>query len=568
MKSLKIIPVLLAMLLVISLLGGCGGGASAAQSSGTEGAEAQSASAPEAAEQPEAQEDTAETPVETESSAEEPQETMEEPAELPEPGADFPLVEAGSETITFWYVTPPFASMMGDYAECTTWNLFQTLSDLTGLEFEFTYAPWDSASESFSLLVAGGDYTDVLCGNRYTDGVDAAIEEDVYLRLNELIDEYCPYYKVQLQRPEVMRDAYTENGNIGVFYDLYDADTTVNGGIGANADTFAATGVDMPETYDDYAEMFEIMRSNGVKDLVIQSPFHQIIASGYYNIEDWVVIDGKVQYGLVNENSKDFYTLMADWYQKGYLLSDYFVTPLFDNQNAVLGELADGTGGIIYAMADAIGSYPESNIKPLHIMVREPGDTVHTFMKTKILSGDNGWEISTSCDEDKQVLIAKMVDYLYSDPGKTLVTWGTEGVSFEYDENGEAMYYDSIFREYPIPMCGYLKYASMDEVGLSDVRKVNYGFDENEIAAVELWGESQDNEALFPNAPLNAEEREVMNQYYADAETYITEFVNAVITGTDSMDNWDSFLDTLNNSLHFDEVVAVKQSAYDRYMSK
>lgn len=570
MMRVKILPLLLALLLIVSLLGACGTPApvsEAEEASAPSAEEAQSVldsePAIETEEEPESAEEAEELPVEE--NAEEP---MEEPAPLPEPGADFPLVDAGSESISFWYVTPPFASMMGDYADNNTWNLFRTLSEMTGLTFEFTYAPWDSASESFSLLVAGGDYTDVLCGNRYTSGVDAAIEDDVYLRLNDLIDEYCPFYNLQLQRPEVKRDAFTEAGNIGVFYDLYDADTTANSGIGVNEDVFAETGVAEPETYDDYEVMFEAMKNLGVKDIIIQTPFHQIIASGYYNIEDWVVIDGKVQYGLVNENSKEFYTRMADWYQKGYLMSDYYTSPLYANQNGVFAELADHSGGIMMAMADAIGSYPESKIKPLHIMVREHGDVVHTYQRNKVLSGDNGWEISTACDEEKQVYIAKMVDYLYSDPGKILVTWGEEGLSFEYDENGDAQYIDAIFNEYPIPMCAYLKYASMDEVGLSDVRKVNYGFDENELAAVDLWAPAQDNDALYPTTSLTVEERDVVSRYYADAETYIVEYVNTLINGSQSIDTWDDFITTLNDTLHFDEVVAVKQAAYDRYMQK
>lgn len=556
----KVTIFLLCLAMCLSLFAGC-------SDSSTVSAEKTD---PEAAVSDEGQNVQEDIPTETAVATDvsEPTEESEEHSELPEPGADFPLVENGDVTITMWYATPPFASMMGDYADNNSWHFFQELSSLTGLNFEFTYAPFSSADESFSLHAAGGDYTDVFCGNRYVSGVDAAIDDDVYLRLNELIDEYCPYYAAQLERPEVKKDAVTEGGNIGVFYALYDQETVANSGIGINEDTFAATGVSEPETYDDYTEMFRIMKDNGVTKPVIQSPFHQIISSGYNNIDGWIVVDGKVQYGLVNDQSKEFYTLMADWYAKGYLMSDYYTTTLYDDQNAVFAELTGHTGGIIYTAADAIGAYPDAKVKPLHVMVQNAGDIVHTYSRDQVLTSSSGWEISATCDPEKQVYIAKMIDYLYSEPGELLVTWGEEHVSFEYDENGDAQYIDSIFDEFPIGMCAYLKYATMNEVGLSDVRKVNYGLDEAELAAIDLWDTAQDNDGIYPNTSLTNEEQDVVNRYFADAETYITEYVNTLIAGSASIDTWEDFMDTLNTSLHFDEVVAVKQAAYDRYVNK
>ena len=560
--NVRPLSLLLVLIMVISLFAGCSGetsevveSAETAVSSVSEPAEASDTIVPEA-----------EPTMEAAAIEETPE--VETVAELPEPGAEFPLVEEGTVDVSVWYATPPFASMMGDYAECDSWYFFDNLSQLTGLDFEFTYSAYDAASENFSLMVAGGDLTDLVSGNRYTNGVDAAIEDEVYLALNDLIEEYCPYYAQQLEREEIRKDAITERGNIGVFYALYDAEGTVNGGTAINASLLEYWDGDSPETYAEYEELLAVLKSNGVEYPVFQSPFHQIIASGYNNIEDWVVIDGQVQYGLVNNDSKEFYTLMAKWYAEGYLIPDYYTTSVFEDQNSVYANITNGSAGVAFAAADAFGMYPEANLTPLHIMVRESGDVVHTYSKDKAITDGNGWVITTDCSEEKQVYLAKTIDYLYTEPGSLMVTWGVEDVSFTYDENGDPSYIDAIFSEYPVGMCAYLKYATMNEVGLSDIRKVNYGLNETELAACAFWDEAQKNDGLYPATSFNEEEQDIYARYYTDAETYIEEYVNRLIYGDESIDSWDSFIATLNSEFHFDEVTAAMQSAYDRYIAK
>ena len=559
--TLKLLSLCLILVMVLSIFAGCGAkdpAVSSAEASAPAESTVEAAPAPESA------------PAEDAASVEEEASVVpeEEAIELPEPGAEFPLVEDGSVDISVWFASPPFASMMGDYAECDTWDFFINLSEMTGLNFSFTYGSFLTAADDFSLMVASGDFTDVISGNRYTAGVDAAIEDEVYLALNDLIEEYSPYYYQQLQRPEIKKDAYTEKGNVGLYYALYDADGMVNSGIGINETLLADWDKDLPETYDDYTQFFAYLQNKGVKYPLMQTPFHQITASGYNNIQDWVVVDGTVQYGLVTDQSKDYYEIMVDWYKNGYLMQDYFTTDFYDNQNGVYASLIDCTGGVSFANVDAFSAYPEANLTGLNIMVQNKGDQVHTYSKEKAITADYGWAISTACPEDEQILLAKALDYLYTEPGSVMVTWGTENVSFEYDENGTPQYIETIFTEFPITMCGYLKYATMSEVGLSDIRKVYYGYDEKQIATCEFWDIAQKDDYLYPATSLNEEEQEIISKYFAEAETYIEEYVNKVIYGAESLDTWDTFIQTLKSDFNFDEVVAAKQSSYDRYANK
>lgn len=491
----------------------------------------------------------------------------EEPVEeIPE--VTMPLVEAGSVSVSIWYPLLPFAAMMGDASTPENWQFFKELTARSGVAFDFQICGADTASDQFSLMVAGGEYTDLFGANYYTAGIDRAIEDEVYLNLTELIDEYCPNYAAQLQREDVKRDAYTDNGNVGVFYHLATEKGIINSGLGINGNLLARYDIEKPETYAEYDVFLESLKNDGVATPLYRQPFESEVAGSYYNIDEWVVIDGKVQYGLVNDNSKEYYQLMSDWYAKGYLMQDYYTSNIVSQMDEVFTATAQMTVGVIGGTADAIGRYPDTNLEPLSPMLKNKGDVVHVAAQDAVMNPQSGWVISAQCDEEKQILIAQLADYLYSDEGMILNTWGVDGVSFEYDANGEAQIIDSIMSEFSIGMLAYFKYMNMSEAGLYDMRRTNYGLGEKEIAACEFWGKYADNSELYPNASMNDAEMDVYNRYFADAETYIEEFVNGLIVGQHSIDEWEDFTVELKEALRFDEVIAVKQSAYDRYMSR
>ena len=48
-------------------------------------------------------------------------------------------------------------------------------------------------------------------------------------------------------------------------------------------------------------------------------------------------------------------------------------------------------------------------------------------------------------------------------------------------------------------------------------------------------------------------------------KTYILEKVTKIICGDDSIDNWDSYVEMLH-TYGIDDVIAIQQAAFDRYL--
>ena len=76
----------------------------------------------------------------------------------------------------------------------------------------------------FSLLVASGDYPDILVGQwntAYSGGIDRAIEDGIIIPIDDYIEEYAPDYLAALESdPDYMKNARTAQGYIPGFYML------------------------------------------------------------------------------------------------------------------------------------------------------------------------------------------------------------------------------------------------------------------------------------------------------------------------------------------------------------
>ena len=145
---MKKIARLLAVLLVFSLLGGCGG--KAVSSASTEDASQTAAVSTADAAPTEA----AAVSAEENSAAEEPEVSVEEPEEI----AYFPLEE--TKSFTYWFSYPP---MFDGFADGPMDYLMYTESQKRlNVEIEWNAVSILAANEQFMLMTASNDYADCM----------------------------------------------------------------------------------------------------------------------------------------------------------------------------------------------------------------------------------------------------------------------------------------------------------------------------------------------------------------------------------------------------------------------
>ena len=141
---------------------------------------------------------------------------------------------------------------------------------------------------------------------------------------------------------------------------------------------------------------------------------------------------------------------MKSWLDEGILYKD------FATRTSNFGTVSDFAAGVFsyyngdtdaLATANAYFTDPNATIVALPYAVRQEGDVIpfdgyHT--STSTLTGQGTFSITSSCPDVE--LAVSVLDWRYSEEGSFLFNYGIEGISFEYDANGEPQYTDLIVK--------------------------------------------------------------------------------------------------------------------------
>lgn len=132
-------------------------------------------------------------------------------------------VEAGSfalpivdEPITFTYWVPFGETAKEIITDLSQNEVYQELEKLTNVKIEFVHPAEGQETEQFNLTIASGDLPDIIeQGERYKGGIDRAIADGIYIRLNELVDKHAPNFKKVIESNEdLKREVYSDQGNL------------------------------------------------------------------------------------------------------------------------------------------------------------------------------------------------------------------------------------------------------------------------------------------------------------------------------------------------------------------
>ena len=234
----KLMALLLSLVMVMSLAA-CGGNAASsaapAESTKTEEETAAPSAAPAVTEAGSAEEGSTNEGNATVA------ETVGDPFEaMAEDYISYPL--EGDNTISMWYYIPGYQDFMdSNYS----FNALKTAEAATGVKLEFTEVSSQSANELFNVMVAGGDYPDLLpVMEYYTGGLAKAYEDGVIVDINEYMDDNMPNYLAvrDCLDEKTVKATLTEDMTLA-FYQIKDGTYSGNGLV-SRADWIKAQGVE------------------------------------------------------------------------------------------------------------------------------------------------------------------------------------------------------------------------------------------------------------------------------------------------------------------------------------
>lgn len=581
MKKTKALCALLVLVMVCSMLSGCG-------ESGTAASDAASVMESEVESVPDTTPETEAVSLE-EASVEEAsaEEEIQEP-ELQLQSVELPLFEE-TRSYTMFNMLPFFMSgLISDMS--TDINTLRLLQENCNAKIEVLAVSDSVVAEQFNLMCSSGDYTDIIYGtSNYTRGYDAAITDEIIIDLMELAEEYAPNYLYYLETdPDLKKTLITDNGCLPTVATIYKESGCENGGILIRSDWLNELGMDVPETYEELHDYIQAcIKEYNTQGICIGNAMGEnkaddkLYSFGYdFNAGDYNVVDGEVVYSYLNDSYYDYVKMLSEWYADGTIYSDFF--------NAQMGAtdkyFASGVCCLNTATAAnlaTIESYADPDyvyeMMPIEAPKLSRDDELHfswtdTFARIK---QQDTWAISTACQDPEGIMM--MVNYLFSEEGQLMFNYGDEGHTFEYDDNGQPMYTELVTNNpdglsYKDACYIYVAaVASGHMPSILDVCASYYYFDDSEWNVFDTF-RSCDADGSY-NMPtgvsLNEEENEEYASIASDVNTYAASEIMKFVLGQAELTE-ESFAE-FQNTVHTmggDRMEEIYQAAYDRFMAK
>ena len=576
----KTMAILLVLSMLLSLMAACGGAAEAPQTQETasasqaEPAEQEPETPPTEPEEPETAEAAPESSLEsTLESAVEPEEALPEFVEV-----ELPLVDEPT-TFSLWYTWPPVLTNFIEGPGATPFA--QELERRTGIHIDYQIINTETASTDFSLMAAASDYPDMLLGaSSYYNNPDQMLEDDVVIDVAPYLDSIMPNMKAVLaENQEWALAAYTDSGAIVECY-RFEIGTEMNVGPVIRKDYLEKLGKDVPVTYDDYHDVLTAFKNEIGASAPLLMPYTGL--TNYYSIGYGVpaelrsglfyVVEDQVKYAGMEQDYYDFLTLMVQWFQEGLIDPDFLSrTTTTDPDN---GLIASGDAGVWTANVLMFDMYkdmvddPDFAITGTSYPKKSPDAPI--MYQNDASPTNPGYCVSTDCHDVETCL--RWIDYWYSKEGTFLANYGLEGVSFEYDPEGNPHLNETILQS-PIGLPSSLTcsiYITNGGPYVNDTSRLQYYFGENQKAAMEIWDRSDDpvcSEGYPADAGLTTEEAEEYASIMSDIETYMEEIVTSVLVGNEPVSKLEEVADNLT-AMNIQRAIALKQAAYDRYLAK
>ncbi len=487
--------------------------------------------------------------------------------------------------LTWW--TKLNANVSSTYPNLGDTPWAQYVQEQTGIEIEFIHPTVGSENEEFAIMVASGEYPDIIehTWTTYSGGPGAAINDGVIINLDDVMAENAPNFsKLMEEHPDVDRMVKTSSGSYYCFPFLRGLEqpnvTQFSGGILLRKDVLDELGLEMPETIEEWDTVLRAFKDYGfdVPFTTRKEWMKDVWSPGFDNWGDFYVEDGVVKHGLIEDSRKEFLAQMNKWYEEGLIDRDWLVADKSSNQTyftteksaAVNAPFGQGLGQYTEIMHEANPEITQEDIRCTVPVTSVKGQNAK-FSKMNQVYDKSGVSaaISTQCENVEAA--AYLLDWMYSEEGNLCCNFGIEGLTYEM-QDGEPVYTDVIMNNpdglsVANALAAYTR-ASTSGVCVQDPRYIEQYYEQdNQKEALELSMKTDMGEHFFPPTSVSEENSERYAEIMNNVKTLSDEMEAQFIAGTVSLDaEWDGYIQQLKD-FGIEEAISMMQEAYDNYMS-
>lgn len=481
---------------------------------------------------------------------------------------------------------PIQALTMNFHNDLNTLPVAQSLETITDLVMDYQSPMPGQEDITFTLDMATKEMTDLFrydLSTYYSGGVDMAIEDGMIHDYTSLLEDHAPNFMNRIRQYDNYQTiAYSDNGVLAMFgATLIEEELRGRANVGPilNKTYLDQVGLDIPQTIADWEILLDAFQN---LDIV---PFAFGADEGFHNLYDCFASAYGVTFGelLFQENGTvkcspledgyyDFLVMMNQWYENGWLAPNFFE---LSHNDAVKNSFEKGEVGASVLPVTSLLTAPIQSQQatgtamefvPAPYPVLKEGATVQTREYTPDFY--NAPIFIHSKVEDPVELI-EWIDFFYSEEGIALTNWGTEGVTYTLNEQGEKELTDYVSQNPDHPVVTVLAQETFQEMSLvMEWEKESLFFYEGvHDVAQEQWQKATFDNVLPQTMSYSYEESSILTLVLYSIETYVYQSSVNFIMGLEPLSNFDTFLQTLEN-MGIEEVIQLNQNALNRYLSR
>ncbi len=460
---------------------------------------------------------------------------------------------------------------------------FQLIEEMTGTHINWEISSGGTQEELFNLLIAGGNYPDLITYYWSGQECETFAEDEVIVELTDLIPEYMPNFWAFLEaNPDKKKVLQNDDGKI--FYIPYireDIELCIYLGPVMRKDWLEKLGLDVPNTPD---ELYTVLKEfkeqdpngNGKQDEIPMSG--QKFAHGHSGIgyllnafnTHWTFYlkDGEVVYGPMTDEYVEGIEYIAKLYSEGLIDIDY----LQNDRTMMDGKFMNNEVGFVYGFQPTkyYNNMHESGAYVEGIGHFKSADGIrHTYNSTYTESVmSTSVALTTACENVEGTLM--WLDTFFSEEGTEAMNFGEEGVDFNYVDGVPVFTEESTAVD---PNTNVSKFglvsAQQDSYFpcLQQWEAYSQSLSPWGAQAIAKWGEEVDISLILPALSFTQEENAAITDTENAITTYVDECVNKVIIGKMTVAEWTDVQKKITE-MGLEQVLEVYNAAYQRYLNK
>ncbi|WP_460318722.1 extracellular solute-binding protein [Paenibacillus sp. YSY-4.3] len=431
----------------------------------------------------------------------------------------------------------------------------------------------------FSLMLAAGELPDIFLNTwlQYPGGPEKAIEQGYILKLNDYIDKYAPNFKRTLEEhPEIDKMIKTDNGTYYAFPFIRSEAGRVYGGPIIRKDWLDELGLGIPETIDEWHTVLRAFKEekNAASPITFRTLFLGERTGGFAGafgvMGNYYVNDGKVVYGYLEPEYKEYLITMNQWYKEGLIDKDFASVDAATVDKKMTSSVSGATFGWQFYIEKYNSTVRETDSNAN--FVAAPYPTLIKGTKPEFGQLDNAYagtsSAAISANTNNIEAAMRWLDYAYSEEGSMLNTFGIEGATYELKDgvprytslvvnNPEGLGSDQV-------MMKYSHSTNFPMIQRDNNLPVKYS---QTAEALDIWRNTNHASHLLLSVTPTAEEADEMASIMNDINVLVKEAELKIILGAEPVEAHDKYVEQMKR-LGIERALEIQQAAYERYLKR